>query len=106
MGGKKQFKQCYSFLVDLPQKLKKETDLKIQTTRNQTNKKRKEWKNTSKVDYFEFFVEWNKFLSLWLKIYNFEQCLNFLAAFFHEKGVVKDNDLDETMFCGKIVKFL
>ena len=42
MGGKKQFKQCYSYLVELPQKLKKETDLKIQTTRNQTNNEKNE----------------------------------------------------------------
>ena len=48
MGGKKQFKQCYSFLVDLPQKLKKETDLKIQTTRNQPNKKDKNEKTQAK----------------------------------------------------------
>ena len=48
MGGKKQFKQCYSFLVELPQKLNKETDLKIQTTRNQTNKKEKNEKTQAK----------------------------------------------------------
>ena len=86
-------------------KTKERNRLKNTNSQKPNKQKRKEWKNTSKVDYFEFFVEWNKFLSLWLKIYNFEQCLNFLTIFFHEKGVVKDNDREETMFCGKIVKF-
>ena len=48
MGGKNQFKQCYSYLFELPQKLKKETDLKIQTTRNQTNKNEKNEKTQAR----------------------------------------------------------